>query len=103
MNLEQLVEAVEKWGTDRNFYHAVHGTTSEKQYLKLAEECGEIAGNLARGKDVKDDIGDAVVVLIGLAVLNGTSLRECLQVAYNDIKDRKGKMINGVFVKEQDL
>lgn len=103
MNLEELVEAIENWGENRNFYDPIHGTTAEKQYLKLAEEAGEIAGNLARGKDVRDDIGDVAVVLIGLAKLKGTSLKECLQVAYNDIKDRKGTMINGIFVKQQDL
>jgi hypothetical protein len=44
-----------------------------------------------------------IVVLINMAERNGISLTECLQVAYDDIKDRKGKMIDGVFVKEADL
>lgn len=103
MSTDQLINLVEQWGADRNFYNSEHGTTTEKQFLKLSEEVGEIAGNLARGKDIKDDIGDAVVVLIGMAKLSGTSLNECLQVAYNDIKDRHGKILNGVFVKEKDL
>lgn len=38
-----------------------------------------------------------------LAYRLGTNLEECLQSAYNEIKDRRGKMINGVFVKESDL
>lgn len=103
MNLDEIHNKIIQWGEDRNFYHPQHGTTPEKQFLKLSEEIGEIAGNLARGKCVKDDIGDSVVVLIGLAKLSGTSLQECLEVAYNDIKNRKGKMINGVYVKEEDL
>ena len=103
MNLEELVLAVEKWGTDRKFYDPKHGTTASKQFLKLTEEIGEIAGNLARGKCVKDDIGDSIVVLIGLAKLSGTNIKECLQVAYDDIKDRKGEMVSGVFVKQSDL
>ena len=44
-----------------------------------------------------------MVVLINIMTSNGLSMEECLQVAYDDIKDRKGKMINGVFVKESDL
>ena len=44
-----------------------------------------------------------MVVLINIMTRNGLSIEECLQVAYDDIKDRKGKMINGVFVKESDL
>ena len=101
--LDELVKLVENWGEERNFYHETDGTTSEKQFLKLVEEVGEIGGNLARGKSVKDDIGDVVVVLIGLAKLNGLSLRECLEHSYNEIKDRKGKMLNRVFIKEKDL
>ena len=103
MNLEELVQAVEEWGTERKFYDPKHGTTAEKQFLKLSEEVGEIAGNLARGKCIKDDIGDSVVVLIGLAKLSGTNITECLEVAYNDIKDRKGEMVNGVYIKQKDL
>lgn len=101
--LDELVKLVENWGEERNFYHETDGTTSEKQFLKLVEEVGEIGGNLARGKSVKDDIGDVVVVLIGLAKLNGLSLMECLEHSYNEIKDRKGKMVNRVFIKEKDL
>lgn len=103
MNLEELVIAIEQWGTERKFYDPKHGTTPEKQFLKLSEEVGEIAGNLARGKCIKDDIGDSVVVLIGLAKLSGTNITECLEVAYNDIKDRKGEMVNGVYIKQEDL
>ena len=101
--LDELVKLVENWGEERNFYHEVDGTTSEKQFLKLVEEVGEIGGNLARGKSIKDDIGDVVVVLIGLAKLNGLSLKECLEHSYNEIKDRKGKMVNRVFIKEKDF
>jgi len=65
---------------------------------------GELAGNMARGKVFKDDIGDMVVVLNNLAVMSGTTLNECLQTAYDDIKDRRGIMNPaGVFVKEADF
>lgn len=102
-SLDNLVYAVVKWGEARNFYDTEHGTTSEKQFLKLVEEIGEIGGSLARGRSIKDDIGDSLVVLIGLAKLNNLSIRECLEHAYDEIKDRKGKMVNGVFIKENDL
>lgn len=100
---QSIFEKIEKWGEDRNFFNPEHGTTAEKQYLKLAEEVGEIAGDLARGRDVKDSIGDSIVVLVGLAKLCGTSIEECAEFAYNEIKDRKGEMRNGVFIKESDL
>lgn len=103
LSADELIAKIEQWGTDRGFYDKEHGTNSEKQFLKLSEEIGEIAGNLARGKDVRDDIGDAFVVLTGLAKLNGLSITECIQVAWDDIKDRRGAMRNGVFIKESDL
>ena len=50
-----------------------------------------------------DGLGDVLVVLIGLSMQLGLDLTECLEVSYNEIKDRKGKLVNGVFVKEEDL
>ena len=61
----------------------------------------ELAGNIARRRCIKDDIGDMVVVLTIIAKQSGTTLQECLAHAYNDIKDRKGRMVDGVFVKEE--
>ena len=51
---------------------------------------GELSDNICKGKDIKDDIGDMLVVLINIAERNNISLTDCLEVAYNDIKDRKG-------------
>ena len=47
-----------------------------------------------------DGIGDCVVVLTNLAELIGTPIEECIDIAYNEIKDRKGKMNNGTFKKD---
>lgn len=58
---------------------------------------------LASEKTPADDIGDINVVLINIAERNGLTFEDCLNTAWNDIKDRKGKMIDGVFVKEADL
>lgn len=102
MTLDELHEKTIQWGVDRKFY-GKGGTTVKDQYVKLIEECGEMAGNIARGRDVKDDIGDFMVVLTAIAKLSGTNLMECWEVAYNDIKDRKGEMHEGMFIKESDL
>lgn len=101
MKLNGLQTAVENWGKERKLDSA----EPTKQYLKVAEENGEIASALARHDKgaLKDAIGDTAVTLIILAMQCGTSLEECLNVAYDEIADRKGKMIDGVFVKEADL
>ena len=96
----QLVEKIAQWHRDRNL---IDGSTDKDQYMKLIQEAGELSDSICKGKDIRDDIGDMMVVLINIMTRNGLSIEECLQVAYDDIKDRKGKMINGVFVKESDL
>lgn len=100
--LDQNEKLIIEWGEKRNFY-GEGGATPQMQFVKLIEECGELAGNLGRGRDVKDDIGDIFVVLVHIAKLSGTSVTECVRVAYKDIKDRKGAFVNGTFVKEADL
>mgnify|MGYP003629690363 CR=1 FL=1 len=92
-----ITNKIAQWHHDRNL---IDGSTDQAQFLKLIEETGELAGNLARGKDIRDDIGDIIVVLINIAERNNLTIEECLDVAYGDIKDRKGTMIDGVFVKE---
>jgi NTP pyrophosphatase (non-canonical NTP hydrolase) len=98
--LENLVELIKQWHHDRNL---IEGSTDKDQYLKLIQEAGELSDSICKGKDIRDDIGDMMVVLINIMARNELSMDECLQVAYDDIKDRKGKMIDGVFVKESDL
>ena len=62
---------------------------------------GELSkGILENNKDeIKDAIGDIIVVLTNLATLNNLKVEECINTAYKEIKDRKGKMVNGTFVK----
>ena len=76
-----------------------------KQMLKVMEEVGETAGALLKNKEdeIKDGIGDSFVTLIILCQQLGYSPTECLQLAYNEIENRKGKTVNGVFVKEENL
>ena len=101
MNLEKLVAKVEQWSKDRGLDQA----DSAKQYLKVAEEVGEVAAALARNDkhELEDGIGDVLVTLIILGQQNDLSIERCLNTAYQEIADRKGKMINGVYVKEEDL
>ena len=99
--MDRLVKLVERWSKDKDLDKA----ESSKQMLKTLEELGEVASALAKNKpeELKDGIGDVIVTLIILAQQQGLSVEECLEYAYNEIKNREGKMVNGVFVKEEDL
>lgn len=147
---EDFVHKVKGWAEARNL---IKGSTIQAQGLKGLSEAGELADNFAKGKDIKDDIGDCCVVAVitmlqggrghermpigaiettaekavgeiamefAWAVNEGYSASgvpdyalticqhkninfiECLNTAWNDIKDRKGIMHNGVFIKESD-
>lgn len=98
--MEELVNKIAQWHRDRNL---IEGSTDKDQYMKLIQEAGELSDNICKGRDIRDDIGDMIVVLINIAERNDISITECLDAAYNDIKNRKGRMIDGVFVKETDL
>lgn len=157
--MNELIAKIEQWAEDRNI---IKGSKPIDQAMKLFSEFGELADNVGKGRDCRDDIGDVFVVLtimsaqlgetiseiiIGdivwkygaksltselcgqlyefvscakgddldfnslsfsleflnwLAIDTGSTLEECVQIAYNDIKDRKGLMHNGVFIKESD-
>jgi len=75
---------------------------SQKQLLKCMSELGELAdGEISKDyAEIVDGIGDVVVTLIIYTKQNGLSLTECLNVAYMEIKDRTGKTVDGVFIKE---
>jgi NTP pyrophosphatase (non-canonical NTP hydrolase) len=98
--LEELVNKIAQWHHDRNL---IDGSTDKDQYMKLIQEAGELSDNICKGRDISDDIGDMMVVLINIATRNNLTITQCLEAAYNDIKDRKGRMVDGVFVKESDL
>ncbi len=98
--METLINKAIQWHRDRNL---IDGSTDAAQYTKLVEEVKELETNILLSQPVADDIGDILVVLINIATRNNLSLFDCLNHAYNDIKDRKGKMVNGVFVKERPI
>ena len=99
--MNELIKQVEQWSINKGLDKA----DSSKQFLKVVEETGEIAAALARNDETAliDGIGDVVVTLIILAQQNGLELEQCLNFAYDEIKGRTGKMVNGVFVKSADL
>jgi NTP pyrophosphatase (non-canonical NTP hydrolase) len=99
-HVDILVESIIKWHYDRNL---IEGSTDKDQTLKLLQELGELSDSVCKGKDISDDLGDMMVVMINIMERNNITMADCLTKAYNDIKDRKGRMVDGVFIKEQDL
>jgi len=111
-SLSKLSSLVTLWGVNRGINT---GGTIAGQLLKLDEETLEldealfpIGGNLdderaegANVEEAKDAIGDITVVLHMICLIKGWSFRECCEKAWEDIKDRKGVMIDGTFVKEE--
>lgn len=95
-----LIRQIAQWHHDRNL---IEGSDDKSQFAKLIQEAGELSDNICKGKDIADDIGDIIVVLINIAERNNLTIEQCLEKAWDDIKDRKGKMVDGVFVKEGDL
>jgi len=92
----ELIGKIVKWHYDRNL---IKGSTDQAQLLKLIEELGELSNSVVKGKDIRDDLGDMMVVMINIMERNNISVEECLNVAYEDIKNRKGKIVDGVFIK----
>ena len=160
--MEDLIKKIEQWAEDRNI---INGTKPIDQAMKLFSEFGELADNIGKGRDCRDDIGDVFIVLTiickqckksinvvvdnvvsdphcfesnskvsvielgmtitsmlhennsdplmfnvegalcdlnDICIVNGYTLEECVQIAYDDIKDRKGIVHNGLFIKESD-
>lgn len=128
-HIAETITDITEWHYARNL---IHGATDISQFDKLIEEMMELRMSIEPGIDaetakqrvteamqrvvdrdklkpakdrsnLRDDIGDINVVLINIAERNFITYADCLDQAYWDIKDRKGKMIDGVFVKEADL
>jgi len=98
--LEIYEELTIQWSEDRGI---IKNSTDKIQTLKLVSEVGELADNVNKGRDVRDDIGDCLVCLTNIAKIRGLTLAQCWNVAYSDIKDRKGFLNkDGVFIKESD-
>lgn len=101
-----LITKINHWADERNLKHA----DPKIQWMRVTEEVGEIRDVLLKPTKftepqaaLKDAIGDTLVTIIVLAHQLDLDVTECLSIAYEEIKSRKGKMINGTFVKEEDL
>jgi len=94
-----VFDDIRSWAKDRGIYDSGDVKT---QYVKLMEEAGELAKALLDEDEpeIIDAIGDMVVVLTNLAKLKGFKIEDCVDSAYHEIANRKGKMINGTFVKQ---
>jgi len=92
-------DKIRLWANERGLYN---GGDPKTQALKLVEEVGETCRAILKKdtKEIIDGIGDCVVVLTNLAELSGTSIEKCIDAAYDEIKDRTGKMSNGTFKKD---
>lgn len=97
MRTDELITKVLQWGVDKGL------GDPKAQLNKVIEEVGEIAHEITRnrkGDELKDAIGDSFVTLIILSGICGYDPTDCLEMAYNAIKDRKGTTENGTFVKD---
>lgn len=92
-------ELIRQWARERDLYFLGDNKT---QLIKLMEEVGELSSATLKSnqEDIKDAIGDIVVVLTNLAELNNMHIEDCIDSAYEVIKNRKGKTINGTFIKD---
>lgn len=114
MNFEELKELILEWADDKDLLHAEN---ADKQFMKFIEEVFEFKTETDlkeirwdTGRDysdvlepMKDEMGDIFVTLIILCKQLGIDPVVCLSMAYEKIKDRKGKTIGGKFIKESDL
>lgn len=97
--MKQTIDKVIQWAADKDL---LKKENSLAQMAKITEEVGEIASALLRKDEAKliDGIGDTIVTLILLAEMNGLGIEGCLESAWLEIADRKGKTVDGTFIKE---
>lgn len=121
MNFEDLKDKVLSWADDKDL---LHSENADKQFMKFIEEVFEFNVEMVVGfnyikqceyigtsldhdlkkiRNLKLEMGDILVTLIILCEQIGIDPEECLEMAYEKIKDRSGKTINGTFIKDEDL
>lgn len=90
---------IREWAAARNL---INGATPAAQFQKLGEEFGELGRALVEDnpEKIQDAIGDMIVVLTIMGAQLNLPVEDCIQAAYDEIKDRKGQMVDGIFVKE---
>jgi len=100
MNLTNEFQPIRDWAKERGLYEKGDLKT---QTLKLQEEVGELSKAVIemKGHDIVDAIGDCVVVLTNLAKIIDLDIEVCINTAFNEIRNRKGKTENGTFIREK--
>lgn len=107
ITVEELIgdETLNTTQSIRNWVHArnIHTAHPKDQFLKVVEEVGEIGAGLARGDKelIMDAVGDTYVTLVALCETMDIPIGECIDVAYDAIKDRTGRLVDGVFIKDE--
>lgn len=99
-NYDDIEMYILKWAEDRGI---IGNSTPEMQFLKGTSEWGELADAIAKRDTaaIQDAVGDVMVCMINMCAMLELDIVECMNIAYGQIKDRKGYMIpGGVFVKE---
>lgn len=96
--MKQLIKKIQEWGRAKGI------NDPYKQALKTMEELGELSGSLLKGKrdEEIDAVGDIVVCLAIYCDIQGIDIEEATQLAYDTIKGRTGKNVDGVFVKDEN-
>ena len=94
-----IEEQILQWAEERKL---TDSSNVKSQMIKIIEEVGELAGAIARNDKSEqiDAVGDIQVVLIILCKQLGIDYKKSLESAYHVIKNRNGKTINGIFVKD---
>jgi NTP pyrophosphatase (non-canonical NTP hydrolase) len=98
MKLSNEFDDIRQWAKERGIYEKGDPKT---QLLKLIEETGELSKGILKlnQEEIVDAIGDCVVVLVNLSELCKLNFEDCVNSAFDQIKNRKGEMKNGTFVK----
>ena len=97
--MKQTIQLVEQWAEEKGILSKAWPLT---QAIKTQEEVNELCHAILNNNrdEIKDAIGDIMVTLIIQCKMQGMDLQDCLESAYNVIKNRTGKMVGGVFVKD---
>lgn len=96
-----VFDRIREWANERGL---IKGGDVKTQTIKLVEEVGELSRAVIKSNEEEfiDAIGDCVVVLTNLAAIKGLKIEDCIDKAYDVIKNRKGKMENGSFIKNEE-
>ncbi len=101
LTFEQPTRNVQEWAAARGIYEP---SNARAQLLKAFSEMGELADAEIKGDGpaAADAVGDVLVCLVNFCAMRGLNIPDCLAAAWDEIKDRKGRMIpGGAFVKDE--